>query len=76
VAPHNFGSQVDDNIALLRTIMERYRALSEMQGMTSRIMGEIAAAARQLERAAQPAEAPPAPRLEVVEAAQVSATAP
>jgi hypothetical protein len=51
-----------------------------MQGMTSRTTGEIAAAARpgvtrQLESSAQ-AAVPLAPRLEVVEAAQVSATAP
>jgi hypothetical protein len=44
--PHNLGSHVDDNIALLRTIMERYRVLSEVHGMISRTMGEIAAAAR------------------------------
>ena len=79
--PHNFGSRVEDNIAMLRTIMERYRALSEMQGMISRTMGEIAAAARpgvarQLESLAQVAEAPLAPRLEAVEAAQVSVTVP
>jgi hypothetical protein len=78
--PHNFGSHVDDNIAMLRTIMERYRALSEVQGMISRTMGEIAAATRpditrQLGSIAQP-EAPLAPRLEVVEAAQVSASLP
>jgi hypothetical protein len=78
--PHNFGSHVEDNIALLRKIMERYRALSEVQGMASRTMGEIAAAARpgvtrQLESSAQPA-VPLGPRLEVVEAAQVSVPAP
>jgi hypothetical protein len=31
---------------VLRRIMERYRALSEGQGMVSRTMGEIAAAVR------------------------------
>jgi Polysaccharide deacetylase len=77
--PHNFGSHVDDNIALLRLIMERYRALSEVQGMVSRTMGEIAAAARrgvspQFQSSGQ--KAPPAPRLEAVEAARVSAPAP
>jgi hypothetical protein len=79
--PHNFGSHVDENIALLRLIMERYRALSEVRGMISRSMGEIAAGARpgvtrQLESLAQVAKAPPAPRLEGVEAARVSATVP
>ena len=79
--PHNFGSHVDDNMAVLRRIMERYRALSEVQGMISRTMGEIAAAARpgvtrQLESLAEAAKAPLAPPLEVVEAAQVSASVP
>ena len=79
--PHNFGSHVDDNIAMLRTIMERYRALSEEQGMISRTMGEIAAAARpgvagQLESLAEMAEAPHAARPEAVGAAQVSVTVP
>jgi hypothetical protein len=60
--PHNFGSHVDDNMAVLRRIMERYRALSEVQGMISRTMGEIAAAARpgvtrQLESLAEAAKA-------------------
>ena len=75
--PHNFGSHVDDNLAVLRTTMERYRALSEEQGMVSRTMGEIAAATRpgvtrQLESLVQAA----APRPEVVETAQVSAAVP
>jgi Polysaccharide deacetylase len=74
--PHNFGSHVDDNIALLGKILERYRALSESHGMTSRTMGEIAAAARQLGSSAQAAEARRAPHLEDIEAAQVSASAP
>jgi Polysaccharide deacetylase len=79
--PHNFGSHVDDNIAMLRTVMERYRALSEVQGMVSLTMGEVAAlaradAARQVESSAQAVGAPLAPGLEVAEAAPVSATVP
>ena len=75
--PHNFGSHVDDNIALLRTTLERYRALSEVQGMISLTMGEIAAAARagvsrQLKSSVR-TDAPVAPRLEVVKAAPGSA---
>jgi peptidoglycan/xylan/chitin deacetylase (PgdA/CDA1 family) len=42
--PHNFGSHVDDNTAILRRILEHYRALAEQHGMVSRNMGEIAAA--------------------------------
>jgi peptidoglycan/xylan/chitin deacetylase (PgdA/CDA1 family) len=44
--PHNFGSHVDDNMAILREIVEHYRALAEEHGMDSRNMGEIAAAAQ------------------------------
>jgi hypothetical protein len=78
--PHNFGSHVDDNLAILRTVMERYRALSEEQGMVSRNMGEIATAARpgttrQLDGFAQ-GQVPSKPLREAVEAARVSATAP
>jgi hypothetical protein len=78
--PHNLGSHVDDNMAMLRTVLERYRALSEVQGMVSRNMCEIAAAARrggspQLQSSAE-AQAPLVPRPEVVEATRVSATAP
>jgi Polysaccharide deacetylase len=78
--PHNFGSHVDDNITLLRTVLERYRALSEVQGMVSRTMSEIASAVRrgvspQLQSSAQ-AQVQPVPRPEVVEPTRVSATAP
>jgi hypothetical protein len=70
--PHNFGSHVDDNLTLLRRIMERYRALSEGQGMVSRTMREIAAAARpgvtrQLDGPRQAKTPPLPPRLEVAE---------
>ena len=72
--PHNFGSHVDENIAMLRRIMERYRALSETQGMISRTMGEMAALARadvasRRESLAAVAERPRSPRL-TVEAAR------
>lgn len=77
--PHNFGSHVDDNIAVLRTILERYRALSETEGMASRTMGEIAAAAR-AGVTRQPASSGqadgPCPRCEVADATRVSATVP
>lgn len=79
--PHNFGSHVDDNIAMLRTVMERYRALSEVHGMISRTMAEMAAvarpaAARQLDGFAQAVEAPRAPCLQAVGATQANASAP
>ena len=79
--PHNFGSHVEENVAMLRTVVERYRALSEVEGMVSRTMGEIAAAARagvarQRKSMAQAPGAPRAPRRQPVEAARVSATAP
>jgi Polysaccharide deacetylase len=44
--PHNFGSHVDDNMAIVRRILNHYRALAEEHGMVSRNMGEIAAAVR------------------------------
>jgi hypothetical protein len=76
--PHNFGSHVDDNIAVLRKVLERYRALSQTQGMVSRTMGEIAAAARagvtHQPASLSQAGGPLPPRWEVGEAARVSPT--
>jgi hypothetical protein len=65
---------------MLGAIMEQYRALSETQGMISRTMGEIAAAARPGvagQRESFPrAPAPHAPRPEVVPATPVRPTVP
>ena len=75
--PHNFGSHVDDNLAVLRQIMEHYRALAQEHGMVSPNMSEVATtvrrgASRRLER--QRPAAPSAPGLDAVKAARVSAT--
>ena len=76
--PHNFGSHVDDNIAMLRKVLERYRALAETEGMGSRTMGEIAAAARaagtRRPASSNKADGPRPPRWEVADAARMSAT--
>jgi hypothetical protein len=76
--PHNFGSHVDDNMALLRQILEHYRALAQEHGMVSRSMAEVAAATRDGVghtlpglRAAQPAEL----GRDSMQAARVSITA-
>ncbi len=76
--PHNFGSHVDDNMAILGQILEHYRALAEEHGMASRNMVEVATATRgdinhsiQGLRSAQPA----GPGLDTMKAARVSVTA-
>ena len=75
--PHNFGSHVDDNMAILRQILAHYRALAEEHGMVSRNMGEVAAAARagvsQNLKGLRAAEAME-PGLESMKAARVSVT--
>jgi peptidoglycan/xylan/chitin deacetylase (PgdA/CDA1 family) len=40
--PHNFGSQTAENLAVLRRILERYRAMSAEYGMRSMSMIEVA----------------------------------
>ena len=40
--PHNFGRDVETNLALLRGILEHYRHLHETTGMRSRTMREVA----------------------------------
>lgn len=40
--PHNFGNQVEKNIALLELILKHYKHLQQTYGMTSLSMGEIA----------------------------------
>ena len=77
--PHNFGSHVSDNIAMLRRIMEHYRALAEEHGMGSRNMGEVAAAVRcGLEHSRDSVRSPlgRVPGLDSRKAARVSVTAP
>jgi peptidoglycan/xylan/chitin deacetylase (PgdA/CDA1 family) len=76
--PHNFGSHIDDNMAILRQLLDHYRALAEEHGMVSRNMREVAAAVRQGVsdtlpglRAAQPAGR----SLDSMQAARVSARA-
>jgi hypothetical protein len=41
--PHNFGTYLHENLAMLRAILEEYRRLATDHGMTSRNMGEVAA---------------------------------
>lgn len=75
--PHNFGSHVDANMAILRQILAHYRTLAEEHGMVARNMGEVAAAVRdglsQNLQALRPEEAAE-PSLESIEAARVSVT--
>lgn len=40
--PHNFGVDLEDNLAALRLTLEHFRRLSETQGMRSCSMGEFA----------------------------------
>jgi hypothetical protein len=41
--PHNFGVNVDENLAVLRSIVEHFRQCRERYGMRSHSMEEIAA---------------------------------
>jgi peptidoglycan/xylan/chitin deacetylase (PgdA/CDA1 family) len=43
--PHNFGSHLEDNLAMLRRILETFRELALEQGMQANTMAEIAALA-------------------------------
>ena len=76
--PHNFGIYRSENIALLRQILEHYRALADQYGMVSRNMGEIAASVLgglgHAPEGARPAPAPQ-PRRETRQAARVSVVA-
>jgi Polysaccharide deacetylase len=77
--PHNFGSHVADNMALLRQILEHYRALAQEHGMVSRSMGEVATAARDGVSHCLPGLRPAQPAgqsAESMRAARVSVTAP
>jgi hypothetical protein len=75
--PHNFGSHVADNMAMLRQILEHYRALAGQHGMVSRTMGEIAGTVRrdvsQSLQGVRPAQ--PGGRLDAMNVARVSVTA-
>jgi peptidoglycan/xylan/chitin deacetylase (PgdA/CDA1 family) len=75
--PHNFGAAVDDNMAMLRQVMEHYRKLAQEHGMVSRNMGEVATDARHgvshSVEGLRPT-VPSGPRLDAVKAARVSVT--
>jgi hypothetical protein len=75
--PHNFGSHVAENMAMLRQILEHYRALAERHGMASRNMGEIAWTVRrdvsQNLQGVRPAQ--PGGRLDAMNVARASVTA-
>ncbi len=43
--PHNFGTDTEANLALLREVLEHYRHLHQTAGMRSRTMREVAEAA-------------------------------
>lgn len=42
--PHNFGSHLEENLTVLRTVLSHFSALRETHGMTSMTMCEVAAA--------------------------------
>lgn len=42
---HNFGTDTETNLALLRDVLEHYRHLHEIAGMQSRTMCEVVEAA-------------------------------
>lgn len=76
--PHNFGIYRNENIALLRQILEHYRALAEEHGMISRNMGEVAASVRRgLDHPRETVRPEPAPRARMAagKAARVSVAA-
>ncbi|VXB88935.1 polysaccharide deacetylase family protein [Massilia sp. 9I] len=41
--PHNFGANLEQNLAVLEALLEHYRGLAERYGMESRCMGDFAA---------------------------------
>jgi hypothetical protein len=45
--PHNFGLNLDHNLAMLGDILLHYRSLSDRFGMESQCMGDFAGAALQ-----------------------------
>jgi hypothetical protein len=40
--PHNFGVDLEENLAFLRGILDRFRMLQERYGMRSMTMGQVA----------------------------------
>jgi hypothetical protein len=42
--PHNFGVRLDDNIAFLRGVLERFDRTRQAHGMQSLTMGQVAEA--------------------------------
>ena len=43
--PHNFGVNLEENLALLEAILRHYQALADTHGMQSRCMGDFASSA-------------------------------
>ena len=43
--PHNFGVNLEQNLALLEAILQHYRVLADTYGMQSRCMGDFASSA-------------------------------
>ncbi|MEN3294753.1 MAG: hypothetical protein V7642_4006 [Burkholderiales bacterium] len=43
--PHNFGVNLEENLALLETILRHYRVLADTYGMQSQCMGDFVASA-------------------------------
>jgi hypothetical protein len=43
--PHNFGVDIEENLALLEAILGHYRLLSDTYGMQSRCMADFASSA-------------------------------
>jgi hypothetical protein len=43
--PHNFGVNLEENLALLETILQHYRVLADTYGMQSLCMGDFASSA-------------------------------
>lgn len=44
--PHNFGIHIDENLAVLRAVLDRFSLLRRQHGMRSMTMSEVAAQAR------------------------------
>ena len=43
--PHNFGMNLDENLALLEVVLRHYRVLADTYGMQTQCMGDFAASA-------------------------------
>ena len=51
--PHNFGANLEQNLAVLDELLQHYRALADRYGMQSRCMGDFAPGAAAQERQGQ-----------------------